>query len=206
MPDGDVVLTRLRARVTRLPNRQDEGFTLVELVISVAILGAVMTAIVAAMTVALKTNKETNSRLTESRDVQFASTWFGDDVQGANDITVGGSPLCGADPASSVVIQFEGFDITTPPATAPPTAAPYGLSSSERRKVTYVVRTVTTDGVPTGELHRLVCGTSTSDDIVARSLVTTTPAATATATTATLPLTELDTGQTFTLHGTRRSS
>ena len=184
----------------------DGGFTLVELVISIAILGAVMSAIVAAMTVALKTNKETTSRLTESRDVQFASTWFGDDVQGANEVTIGGSSLCGSDPASSVVIQFQNYDITTPPATAPPTTAPYGLTSAQMRYITYVLRTKTVDGVSTGELHRVVCGSTSSDDIVARSLVPTTPVATRTATTATIPLTELDTGLGFTLYGSRRAS
>jgi prepilin-type N-terminal cleavage/methylation domain-containing protein len=201
------MLSRLRARIARLTNRQDEGFTLVELVISVAILGAVMTAIVAAMTVALKTNKETGDRLTSSRDLQFASTWFGDDVQGANTITEGGSPLCGSDPASSVVIQFVNYDITTIPATAPPTAAPYGLSSGETRKVTYVLRSRTDDGVTTNELHRLVCGTSSSDDIVAHSLATSpAPVVTTAATTASVQFVTADTGQPFTLTGTRRSS
>jgi prepilin-type N-terminal cleavage/methylation domain-containing protein len=191
------MLSRLRARLARA-RRADSGFTLIELVISVSILGLVMTAITTAMLVALKTNSETESRLTESRDVQFASTWFGDDVASANTVTAGGTALCAVPAGSSVVVQFQNYDITTPPAAAPARTAPYGVTNP--RMVTYALTAA-------GELHRLVCGNATAaDNVVAHSLAPTAPTVTVSGTSATVTLTEKKSGETFTLRGNRRSS
>jgi prepilin-type N-terminal cleavage/methylation domain-containing protein len=197
-----------RMRSENRTGRADGGFTLVELLISVAILGLVMTAISGAMAVGLKTTKDSGDRLGASNDVQFASTWFGDDVAGANDVVTGGAAQCGTD--TSVVVQFLNRDQNAP--TARPTAlpSPSPTPAPVSLTVTYALRTVTkTDGT-FKELHRVACKTSGSatDNIVARRLSATAavPTPTISGKTVTVTLTPGDAGASpFTLRGTRRA-
>lgn len=58
----------------------DAGFTLVELVVTVAILGIVVTALAGVVLSYLRTTVDTNARLTESHDVQFAAAYWQRDV------------------------------------------------------------------------------------------------------------------------------
>jgi prepilin-type N-terminal cleavage/methylation domain-containing protein len=128
--------------------RDEGGFTLVELVISIAILGVVMAALTAAMLVLLDSQGSAGTRLDESRDLQFAAAHFGDDVHGANSVAAGGTPRCGSDPAALVEFVGADFDDATPPVTA-------------TTVTTYVLRTVTgSDGVTSRELHRLRCSSA----------------------------------------------
>jgi len=60
--------------------RSDEGFTLIEMVISVAILGIVSAALFGIVLQYAKTTGDTAARLTESTDQQFISTYWQDDV------------------------------------------------------------------------------------------------------------------------------
>jgi prepilin-type N-terminal cleavage/methylation domain-containing protein len=155
------MLTRGRARRDSV---RDGGFTLVELVISIAILGVVMVAITGALIVALKANKETDTRLDESRDVQFSSTWFGDDVQSANRISTSGSPNCGTDPDTALVVKFANTDIAVVPASPP-------VVTTDALTVSYVLRPAATGGGK--ELHRLACSPAAGvpmDTVVARLL------------------------------------
>src|SRR5438093_11796399 len=67
--------------------RDDErGFTLVELVIGIAITGLLMTAIGSALFVSLRTTALTNKRMAESHDVQIASAYLANDVQSASSV------------------------------------------------------------------------------------------------------------------------
>jgi prepilin-type N-terminal cleavage/methylation domain-containing protein len=178
----------------------DEGFTLIELVISIAVLGLVMGAISGAMAVALKANKETTQRIDASSDQIFSSTWFAEDVSAANTITTPATPACGS---GVVVIEFTNSDwrSTTPPATPPPSPAP------TTQTVSYVLRPGADSTIR--ELHRLACTSSATpdlDSVVARRLsATIPPLVTVSGRLADLMLTAAD-GTPFTLHGTRRSS
>ena len=68
--------------------RTDErGFTLVELVIGIAITGLLTAAIGSALFVALRTTDITNKRMAESHDVQIASAYLANDIQSASDVT-----------------------------------------------------------------------------------------------------------------------
>lgn len=60
--------------------RDDAGFTLIELVVTVAILGIVVTALAGVVLSYLRTTVDTNARLTESHDVQFAAAYWQRDV------------------------------------------------------------------------------------------------------------------------------
>lgn len=60
--------------------RADDGFTLIELVMSVAILGIVSAALLGIVLQYVKTTSDTNARLNESTDEQFVSTYWQNDV------------------------------------------------------------------------------------------------------------------------------
>lgn len=100
----------------------DDGFTLIELVISVAILGIVAAALFGVMFQYLKTTSDTSARLNESTDEQFISTYWQNDVSSLNyqsldasgalitaqSVFVGspGPKGCGSGSGQSVVVTF----------------------------------------------------------------------------------------------------
>ena len=69
----------MRRRLVR-SDRGDSGFTLVEVVITVAILGVVTAALCGIVLQYLKTTADTTARLSESTDQQFISTYWQSDV------------------------------------------------------------------------------------------------------------------------------
>jgi prepilin-type N-terminal cleavage/methylation domain-containing protein len=84
-----------RFRSTRSP---EGGFTMVELVISVAILGIMSIALGVVGTVMFRTLNQTQDRLTESRGPRFASVYWVPDVSSAekiNPATAGIPTVCG---------------------------------------------------------------------------------------------------------------
>lgn len=70
-----------------MPFDDDQGFTLVEVLIAVTILGMIMSAIAAAVIFTIDTTKSTSNRLSDSVDSQITSAYFVRDVQGAGYIT-----------------------------------------------------------------------------------------------------------------------
>lgn len=123
-------------------NRQG-GFTLVELTVSIAILGIVMAALTGAMLLALKSTAEANDALGEAGDVQLAAAYFPDDVAGSNTMTASGTPKCGT---GTLVIELAGPDFN-----------PADLSDTTR--VISYVRSTTPgpNGSQVTEVHRLAC-------------------------------------------------
>ena len=90
--------------------RSDEGFTLVELVLTVALMGIVGGAIASSLLVLLSTKQRTQGALAVSQDRQFVSNYFSDDVAGAVTVTEGSQPVCGT--TQSTVVLFSGKDVT----------------------------------------------------------------------------------------------
>jgi prepilin-type N-terminal cleavage/methylation domain-containing protein len=202
------VLTRLRNTVRRGPARADAGFTLIELVVAVAILGVVMSAICAAMVAALRTNTETKARLEQSGDVQFSSTWLAEDIAGANTVTTGGTAVCGS--SATALMNLTSIDIDTVTAPIPATPPP---TPPTTRSVSYVLVTVTDGDGTSRQLERRACagsGPAVVERIARRLSTTVAPTVTrspdtSAPATVTLSLTA-DDGSTFTLTGNRRSS
>ncbi len=125
--------------------KRDAGFTLIELILSIAILGVLMAAFVGLMFATMTTNNQTKSRLDGTRAEQISSVYFGRDVQaaqGANGIRAGVAAGCGA---GTAVLEIRGTSYN-PDDLAPRVTV-----------VSYVFSTVTADGVTTGELQRRSC-------------------------------------------------
>jgi prepilin-type N-terminal cleavage/methylation domain-containing protein len=126
--------------------RGDDGFTLIEMVISVAILGIVSAALFGVVLQYAKTTRDTGARLNESTDQQFISTYWQDDVSSLGrrsfasgtfstdqSVFVGsaGPSGCGS-AAGSVVVALAWNDF---PVGVAPTADPW---ASTPHQVAYV--------------------------------------------------------------------
>jgi prepilin-type N-terminal cleavage/methylation domain-containing protein len=66
--------------------REERGFTLVEIMISMVILGILISSVGGALFISLKTTDATKQRFAESHDVQVASAYLANDVQSASDV------------------------------------------------------------------------------------------------------------------------
>jgi len=147
--------------------RDSEGFTLVELLVSISLLGFVMIALTTAFFGVAAADRGTDGRLSAAAGVQQASTWFADDAEGAKAVTaVGTAPSCGPD--ATAVVEFRGttFDAGALAATPAPTAP---ISATY---TTWAVRPASTPGLV--DLHRLTCAapsaTADTDVVVAGRL------------------------------------
>jgi len=86
--------------------RGDEGgFTLVELIIGMAIVTLLIGAIGSALVVSLRTTGVTNGRFAESHDVQITSAYLANDVQSAAGVNLGSGGNCSG--ASTTLITFQ---------------------------------------------------------------------------------------------------
>lgn len=138
----------------------DDGFTLVELLISVTILGVLLSAVSGVTLVAIRTAGTSDIRLAESTDLMRATTFFSGDVQSAKSVATATVPKCGTD--LKVVVEFVGQDFaddTTPPAV--PAVTPAVTTTV----VSYVQRTLTEPTGTSRELHRLACTAPTATPV-----------------------------------------
>lgn len=65
------------------PVQRDRGMTLVELLMTVTILGIIMTSLSAAMIVILRTERPIKDHLSESKDITFLQAWIPNDLASA---------------------------------------------------------------------------------------------------------------------------
>ena len=185
----------------------DDGFTLIELILSIALLGLVFGAISLAMVASLRTNDETQGRLDETRDEQFVAAYLASDVAGATAVVANAPSQCG--PGTALLeVRGETFDAAASPPAARATRA------------TYVFTTTTVDGVLTGSLSRRVCESAgappyppTGTTTLASALAPTTPVVScspapcsAASTRVSVRFDRLTGGDPFTLSATRRTT
>jgi len=144
-----------------LSRRQDDaGFTLVELLVSITVLGLIVSALTFAFTAVIGASRGTGASTAQSFELQRAALAFADDAEGAKAVTaVNSPPTCGGD--ASAVVEFQGttFDAGALAAGITPVV------------VAYVLRPTPTAGQ--SELHRLTCSAASptpTDQVVARAL------------------------------------
>ncbi|HEY8720104.1 PulJ/GspJ family protein [Pengzhenrongella sp.] len=151
----------------RPSRRSEDGFTLIELVISIAIFGIVFGALSMVMVGAMTANRDTKVRLDETRDEQFVAAYFASDVSGATKMSSGQTTVCGTGLA---VAEFRGTSFNDVTLQATDTV------------VSYVLTTGMASGINTGTLTRFECESVAaspsvliSTTVVARSLAPATP-------------------------------
>lgn len=90
--------------------RRQHGFTLVELLVTVTVLGVIMGSITATFTVLSRTAESTQSRFTQSRGLKFAAGYWVPDVASSETVNPGGV-LCGS--AGAPMVTFKWTDISS---------------------------------------------------------------------------------------------
>lgn len=126
---------RALIRRARLRTRSDDGFTLVELVLAVAILGLISATLVGVVFQYLKVTTATSTRLAESTDQQFVSAYWQQDVSALGRRALSGATIttsqsvwvgaaapggCGSSVPGAVVVSFawREFQTGSDPVTA----------------------------------------------------------------------------------------
>ena len=95
--------------------QRDRGMTLVELLITVTILGIIMTSLTAAMIVILRTEQPIKDNLSESKDITFLQAWIPNDLASATSRNI--DPLYQPTPRTTLpgtnVLTLNRADIST---------------------------------------------------------------------------------------------
>jgi prepilin-type N-terminal cleavage/methylation domain-containing protein len=173
------VLSRL-GRLGRRLRREDDGFTLIEMVITVAIIGVIVVALTGVVIGYLRVSNETSTRLKESNDEQFASAYWQQDV---SSLGMHGAPSAGVIPPGQGVYLASASGCA--PASGTPivmftwndyqgastTDATLAWTGATQNYATYYTKTVTNaNGTTQKQLWRKRCGSTTSDTVLARYL------------------------------------
>ena len=142
---------------TEPPHRPDGGFTLIEMLLCVALVGIIGGAIASSLLVMISTQQRTTGMLAVSQDRQLVANYFNDDVAGATTVATGAQPVCGSTVTSLVVLT--GSDSEPPTSSLPLPPAP--VSATTTVAWSYVA------GTPAGSLVRTSCrngGTPSTQD------------------------------------------
>jgi prepilin-type N-terminal cleavage/methylation domain-containing protein len=131
----------------------EAGFTLVELLVAITILGIIMGAIGAMIATAFRTTTTVNDELNASRGPKLVARYWPADVENAQQVQPGGGGCGGA-----AVVTFKILSVADPGGTEPQSA---GGSDPD----TTVSWAVVQNG-SRSQLRRFVCGTSDTSTVV----------------------------------------
>lgn len=169
--------------------RTQSGFTLVELLVAVAVLGIVMFPLGVAISTGVRTTAAASQRFADAHGTQIAATYFAEDVASASTVVPNDASPCGGGGPAVVTLRWS--DDVSPSSAA-----------------SYAVRTVSGDRT----LVRSLCrgGPPVATATIVHDLAATDPSVVCTpscntATSVTLTVTQAS-GNTFRLLGTRRSA
>lgn len=151
--------------MTRLTGagRPDAGFTLLEMLVAIAVLGIIMIPLAGAFTVGLRSYQRAEDQIAGSTASLFASAYWASDVQSADSVTVPGTACA---PTGTNVVTFAWA--ADPTAPTPPTTLAIPM-----QRVSYVVQSTASGR----RLVRVACGgsSSTVNTIVPRLSATSDP-------------------------------
>lgn len=105
-----MIVRRGSELIASRPSRREHGFTLVELLVSVTILGLIIGSITATFTVLSRTAGSTQARFTQSRGLKFADGYWVPDV--ASSESVNPTVRCGS--VGTALVTFKWTDIVDP--------------------------------------------------------------------------------------------
>lgn len=88
----------------------EAGYTLVELLLAVVLLGIIMASIVGSLFAMLAVRAQTETGLAVSRDRQFFSNRFSEDVADALQVQTGTQTVCGSTIATVVLLSSTDYD------------------------------------------------------------------------------------------------
>jgi prepilin-type N-terminal cleavage/methylation domain-containing protein len=170
-------------------NTDDEGLTLIELVVTIAIMSIIMASLIGMVFLYMRTSNDASTKMNESTDQQFASAFWQQDV---SSLGVRGTPggVGNPIPTSQSVWTF------STPGTAPsslpglcagqtntiaafawndyqniPTASPSTAWNGSLNAAVYYTKTVTnSNGKQQLQLWRMRCGDQGSNNALARFL------------------------------------
>lgn len=126
-----------------MSTNREGGFSLIEILVALGVLGVIMSGVAATMIVGLKVTQESNRRLTEAAGVSFTSAYFVPDVVSAHTVLTGSFSQC--IPASvTPLVQFRWED------------------QSGTQTASYFLRTVGAES----SLVRKFCSASVNDEFV----------------------------------------
>lgn len=191
-------------------NRSERGFTLIEMLTSITVMGIVFAGVGGGVLIALRTTDKTRDRVAQSTDGQLTSAYFVTDIQSAENVSIIAADVynCGGTPtpanAPLPLIRFKWTDPGAPQSTTSTTSA--GISN----EASYVVETINGER----RLERRLCSGSNPVFVqpMARSLrvlpspsasVSCTPACTGRPQGVSLTIYEL-TSASYTINGTGR--
>ncbi len=150
--------TRKRLESARAGRGDEGGFTLIELVVVVAIMPIILGGIAVALLSVVSLSGSVSSRVSDSNDAFIGSVNFNRDVQSAVMLTTSGYPACGTSGTQLLGLEW-GYNTSTPASTTPTTIPGSPASGFYQTVVSYTSIQANNgpNGGATWDLVRSVC-------------------------------------------------